>query len=71
MAGAIATGASKVFLQKMNYFQMLVCIGSPRERGYNIQHWTDVPKGGHFAAMEQPTLLANDIIQFAKKLGTL
>ena len=39
------------------------------ERGYNIQHWTDIPKGGHFAAMEQPTLLANDIIQFAKNLN--
>ncbi len=38
------------------------------ERGYNIQHWTDFPRGGHFAAMEQPVLLANDIIQFAKEL---
>ena len=38
------------------------------ERGFNIQHWTDVPEGGHFAAMEQPILLANDIITFAKKL---
>ena len=38
------------------------------ERGYNIQHWTDIPKGGHFAAMEQPALLANDIMQFAKTL---
>jgi pimeloyl-ACP methyl ester carboxylesterase len=39
------------------------------ERGYNIQHWTDIPKGGHFAAMEQPVVLANDIIQFAKTLN--
>jgi pimeloyl-ACP methyl ester carboxylesterase len=39
------------------------------ERGYNIQHWTDIPAGGHFAAMEQPALLANDIIQFAKELN--
>jgi pimeloyl-ACP methyl ester carboxylesterase len=38
------------------------------ERGYNIQHWTDIPTGGHFAAMEQSVLLANDIIQFAKNL---
>jgi pimeloyl-ACP methyl ester carboxylesterase len=34
------------------------------ERGYNIQHWTDIPQGGHFAAMEQPDLLALDIIKF-------
>lgn len=39
------------------------------ERGYNIQHWTDIPEGGHFAAMEQPVLLANDIIQFARTLN--
>jgi pimeloyl-ACP methyl ester carboxylesterase len=38
------------------------------ERGYNIQHWIDMPVGGHFAAMEQPVLLANDIIKFAKEL---
>ena len=38
------------------------------ERGYNIQHWTDFPIGGHFAAMEQPVLLANDIKQFARNL---
>jgi pimeloyl-ACP methyl ester carboxylesterase len=38
------------------------------ERGYNVQHWTDIPTGGHFAAMEQPVLFANDIIQFAKNL---
>ena len=30
MAGAIATGTLKVFLQKMNYFQMLACTGLPR-----------------------------------------
>ena len=38
------------------------------ERGYNIQHWTEISKGGHFAAMEQPALLAKDIIEFAKTL---
>jgi pimeloyl-ACP methyl ester carboxylesterase len=39
------------------------------ERGYNIQHWTDMPDGGHFAAMEHPDLLANDVIQFSKMIG--
>ena len=38
------------------------------ERGYNIQHWTDIPKGGHFAAMEQPDLLAQDIMRFTEKV---
>jgi pimeloyl-ACP methyl ester carboxylesterase len=38
------------------------------EKGFNIQHWTEMPAGGHFAAMEQPELLANDIILFFKKI---
>jgi len=27
-----------------------------------------MPKGGHFAALEQPNLLVNDIIKFGKKI---
>ncbi len=34
------------------------------ERFYNIQRWTAMPKGGHFAALEQPQLLAEDIRAF-------
>jgi pimeloyl-ACP methyl ester carboxylesterase len=38
------------------------------ERFFNVQRWTEMPKGGHFAAMEQPELLANDIREFATSL---
>ncbi len=38
------------------------------ERGYNIQRWTAMPRGGHFAAMEQPELLAEDIRAFFRPL---
>lgn len=38
------------------------------ERIYNITQWTEMPRGGHFAAMEQPELLINDIRQFARNL---
>jgi pimeloyl-ACP methyl ester carboxylesterase len=38
------------------------------ERGYNVQHWSDFDKGGHFAAMEQPEKLADDIRAFANKI---
>jgi pimeloyl-ACP methyl ester carboxylesterase len=31
------------------------------ERFFNVQRWTEMPKGGHFAAMEEPELLAEDI----------
>lgn len=38
------------------------------DRIYNIQHWTEMPRGGHFAAMEEPELLLNDIRKFARGL---
>ncbi len=31
------------------------------ERVYNVRRWTVMPRGGHFAAMEEPKLLADDI----------
>jgi pimeloyl-ACP methyl ester carboxylesterase len=34
------------------------------ERGYNVQRWTEMPRGGHFAAAEEPELLARDIAEF-------
>lgn len=37
-------------------------------KGYNIARWTDMPRGGHFAAMETPELLAKDIIEFYETL---
>src|ERR1700733_8769018 len=33
----------------------------------NIQRWTEMKKGGHFAAMEQPAALANEIQQFFRQ----
>jgi len=38
------------------------------ERMYNIKRWTNMSKGGHFAALEQPDLLVNDIRAFAQSL---
>jgi epoxide hydrolase len=34
------------------------------ERTYNIERWTEFDRGGHFAALEQPTLLVDDIRAF-------
>lgn len=34
------------------------------ESHYNITHWTDMPRGGHFAAMEQPPLFIEDVRKF-------
>ena len=38
------------------------------ERIYNIKQWTEMPRGGHFAALEQPDLLINDIRAFARSI---
>ncbi len=38
------------------------------ERRYNVIQWTEMPSGGHFAAMEEPMLLVNDIRTFARQL---
>ena len=34
------------------------------DRRYNVTHWVDMPRGGHFAAMEQPALFADDLRNF-------
>ena len=31
------------------------------EHRYNVVRWTDMPRGGHFAALEQPELLVDDV----------
>jgi pimeloyl-ACP methyl ester carboxylesterase len=38
------------------------------ERFYNVQRWTEFPSGGHFAAMEEPELLAQDLREFFRPL---
>jgi pimeloyl-ACP methyl ester carboxylesterase len=39
------------------------------ERLYNITHWSEFTHGGHFAAMEAPDLLAEDVRDFFTDLG--
>ncbi len=38
------------------------------EAQYNITHWTDMPRGGHFAALEEPQLLIEDVRKFFRGL---
>jgi pimeloyl-ACP methyl ester carboxylesterase len=38
------------------------------ERGFNLKHWTEMQRGGHFAAAEEPELLAEDIRAFFRIL---
>lgn len=41
------------------------------ERAANVQRWTEMPRGGHFAAMEEPQLLVDDIRAFFRPLRSL
>lgn len=41
------------------------------KRLYNILQWSSMPSGGHFAAMEEPDLLVEDIFNFGKKTEEL
>ena len=38
------------------------------EASYNIVHWTRMPRGGHFAALEEPELLVDDVRTFFRGL---
>jgi len=38
------------------------------EASYNIVRWTPMPQGGHFAAMEEPELLLEDVRAFFRTL---
>ena len=38
------------------------------ERSYDVRRWEEMPRGGHFAALEEPELLAQEIRAFFRPL---
>ena len=38
------------------------------EAQYNLVRWTEIPRGGHFAAFEEPRLLVEDVRAFFRHL---
>ncbi len=38
------------------------------DAAYNVQHWTRMPSGGHFAAMEEPEALVEDVRAFFRRV---
>jgi microsomal epoxide hydrolase len=38
------------------------------ERQFRLVRWTDMPEGGHFAALEKPKLFADDVLAFGNML---
>ena len=41
------------------------------EQRFDIRRWTEMPRGGHFAALEAPDLLAGDVAAFFRALRGL
>lgn len=39
------------------------------DRAYNITHWSEMPHGGHFAAMEAPALFVDDVRKWARAIS--
>lgn len=39
------------------------------DRAYNVVRWTDMPRGGHFAAMEAPELFVADVQAFGRDIA--
>ena len=38
------------------------------EAAYHVVHWSEIPRGGHFAAMEVPDLFVDDVRAFFRPL---
>jgi pimeloyl-ACP methyl ester carboxylesterase len=38
------------------------------ERFFDVHRWREMPRGGHFAALEEPELLAAEIREFFRPL---
>lgn len=39
------------------------------EKGYNVTRWTEMPRGGHFPAMEVPDLWVEDVRAWGRETG--
>ena len=50
-------------------FPMDVSIRSTLEPEHTIVHWSEFDRGGHFAALEAPDLLVDDVRAFFRTVG--
>jgi epoxide hydrolase len=60
---AVPTGVARYPKEVLRYPRAWV------ERRYNVTYWAEMPRGGHFAAMEQPALFAEDLRTFFRTAG--
>jgi pimeloyl-ACP methyl ester carboxylesterase len=55
---SVPTGVARFPKEMLRYPRAWV------ERQYNVTRWTEMPRGGHFAAMEQPVAFVDDVRAF-------
>jgi pimeloyl-ACP methyl ester carboxylesterase len=70
-SGITSTGKLTVPMGFASFPSEMVLFNPPRivlERNFNLVHYTRMPKGGHFACLEQPRLFVDDVRQFFRKL---
>ncbi|HLG97749.1 MAG TPA: epoxide hydrolase [Bryobacteraceae bacterium] len=66
-----ATGKIQVPTGFAAFPKEMTALEPPRsvlERDYNLVHYTKMPRGGHFACMEQPALMVTDLRDFFRSL---
>ena len=61
---AVPTGVARYPKEVVRYPRSWV------ERRYNVTQWVDMPRGGHFAAMEQPALFVENVRGFFMKANS-
>ncbi|HTG74891.1 MAG TPA: epoxide hydrolase [Terriglobia bacterium] len=69
--GAVATGPVTVPTGVAAFPREMIVLAPPRsaiERSFNLVHYTKMPRGGHFAALEQPGLFVEDLRLFFRTL---
>jgi len=70
---AVGSGLKTVPVGYASFPAEMTSLNPPRtllERSFNLVHYTQMPKGGHFAALEQPDLFVEDVRQFFRKVRT-
>jgi microsomal epoxide hydrolase len=70
-SGITSTGKLTVPMGFASFPSEMVLFNPPRivlERNFNLMHYSRMPKGGHFACLEQPRLFVDDVRQFFRKL---
>ena len=70
-SGAPAAGSGSVPVGVASFPREMRIFSPPRsilERNFNLVHYTQMPRGGHFACLEQPRLFVEDVRAFFRKV---